>query len=326
MNKSVWIEKLPGGYSVRHRGAGREWFATYEEARKRRSLLQQKLLALRQGVADPTRTIKETFAAYLDDAGRSVGKPWRPETLQFKKEKMAHFLTYKEKLIELDESNLPLYHKQLLARGLALSTIKMTLTEIRAFLNWCVKERFLTENPFKIKIETVDVPRRKIPLSDLLALEKNLDKRFLPYYYLLMEHGTRRGETLKACGSDINLKDRTWFIPGRNSKGKKDRTLPLGPQSVKVLSQEPLPQGLLFPGWNKTTPRYYLNKARKLTEKQLGRSLGKIFPHLFRHTRASNWRGNQYAMMAYMGWSSAEMGKLYSHPDIEDLRREADRE
>jgi integrase len=320
LHKSVWIERLPRGYSVRRRGAPREWVSTYQEAQKRKLELRSKLIAEKQGQSDPTLKLRDTFYSYLDWCERHE---YRPSTLRFKKDHMRDFVSFKLKLSEITEASLQAYNIRLTASKLSATTIKIRLTEIRAFLNWCVKQKLLDVSPFSLEIRAVDTNRQKIEGEILKGIERHLDKCFRLFYYLICDHGTRRTETLMAQKEHFDLSKKTWFIPASNTKGKYDRTIPLSDRACNEVAA--YPPGPLFPGWQSTTPRWYLGKARKALEKELGKPVPRIFPHLFRHTRASNWQGNPYAMMEFMGWKSWQMAKRYSHHNVEDLRREANK-
>lgn len=344
MKKSVSIERLPGGYSVRHwvltgetnpftgkpvYKRQRQWVADHNAAQELKARLRLQKAAKQQGLADPTLTTVAAFDEYIEWCRTHPHKrgDYRPATLEFKIDHMRDFIKEKTLLQDITEPAITAFERKMHKQGLSLTTIKMRLTEIRAFLNWCVKEaKYIEMSPFKLSIRIPTTPRRKLSVTEIEQFETYLDPKFIPLYTLIKEHGTRVTETLLARGEDISLANRTWFIPAANAKGKMDRTIPLSLASVaalSVLGTPELPPGPLFPGWGETAPNYYLSKALKAAKKA-GVVFQHIHPHLFRHTRASNWRGNVYAMMDYMGWKSMAMGKLYSHHDIDDLRREAE--
>jgi integrase/recombinase XerD len=330
MRLTVWHEQslLTGKYSVRwyNPDTGKKERAlcdTFKEMQIKKNEIKNYLINKKHGKGELSLNVKDVFDSYLAYCERNN---YRPGTIRIKKESLTAFVVAVDKLSDITETFIKSWKTEMESNKYSPTTISIRLRDCRAFLNWCVEEKLLVSNPFNLTIKDVKVNRRKIPAHELSLLEKHLDPKFKLYFFLIVDHGTRRGETLLMMGENVNLKTRTWTIPGEITKNHESRTIPLSDRAVKALKDfvdiktDQLPPGLLFKGWCATTPRWYLNKAKKAAN-----ITNPIYPHLFRHTRASNWQGNTYALMDYMGWKSWAMGKRYTHTHVEDLRREAEK-
>lgn len=319
MKKSVWTEKLPGGYSVRYwketsPGAfrqQREWFADYNTAQKFAANKRMQLLAKQQGTADPTLKPSDLFDLYL----QTLAHTHRPETIELK----THALkSYFQSNTQLTNGSLKVWKTEML-KAYNINTVGLRLREMRAFCNWCVKEGYLQESPFK----GVEVPQgkevgRKLEIAELRALLENADPSFKPYLMFLVHTGARRTETLKTKWSDLDLKAGTWTIPGENSKSKKTRYVPLDPALTELLTALPKPSSHVFEGWTTNTPHFRLRQAARRAG-----ILGRLRLHDLRHTFASHWQGDPRILADVVGWSGLGMLRRYSHFNLENARREA---
>ena len=322
MRETVWHEQSTrtGKYSVR-------WYDpttgkkqrlrcdTFQECKAKKIELKSKLQNHRSGGGEPNALVWEVFERYIAWCERSN---YRSETIRLKRVAMKEFTKIFSQIYKITEDELARWKSSMELRY-SPTTVSIRLREARAFLNWCVEEgRVLTATPFKIVIKEVKVARRRVSEQEIEALEKTIPARFRPYFLLIVDHGTRVRETLQMRWDMVDLDQKTWLIPGSISKNHEDRVIPLSDRCVEALRGLSRTSELVFDGWGKVTPNHYLKRAAK----RAGLT-GPIHPHLFRHTRASNWKGNVYALKDYMGWKSWSMGKRYSHHNIDDLREQA---
>ncbi len=335
MKTTVWYEqsKLTGSYSVRwyDPATGRKMrylCDSFRDAQKKKAEISNKLHNYRSGKGEPDSPSSEVFEKYILWCERN---DYRKETIRLKRENFNSRLNAMPLMKDYTEANINTWYKSLvnstsrLGHKYSATSVSIRLRECKAFLNWCVNNGFIPENPFKIPIYSPETERRKLTPEEIEIIESKLDDRFKPYFYILVDHGTRRGETLKMEWNDIDFEKRLWHIRAAVCKTKRARVIPLTDRVIGLLNAMPRASERVFSGWCDTTPRWYLNKARKAAELELKKPLAPIFPHLFRHTRASNWQGTTPALMKYMGWTSVAMAMRYSHFSPEDLRKEAEK-
>lgn len=317
MKKSVWIERLPRGYSVRYWEASsvrREWFATHNEAQARKAKVKLKLLAAQQGLIDPTLTPIDCLQVYLKD----IGTVSRASTLKMKETNLTRFLKDLGSMTDLNETFVRTLKERLL-KDYSVSSVSIYLREIRAFCNWAMKNNYLREYPFtNVRIPKGAEIGRKLELEELRGIIEAADARFKPYLMFLIHTGARRGEICKAKWAYINFHNKTWIIPKEDSKTKEPRTIPLNDKVIEALKLLPREGELVFKDWTLFTPRWYLRKALKKAKIS-----GRVRIHDFRHTFASHWNGRPGSLMEWVGWKSASMIKRYSHFSVADLRKEA---
>lgn len=325
MKKSVSIERLPGGYSVRYWEAShrkRKWFQDYKLAQKFEADKKLALLAKAQGQIDPTLKPIDLFRKYLQSL--SSNPDYREATVQLKYDALYNYMIGLASTERLGPKYLQVYmmEKQYNINGMALR-----LRELKAFNNWCVREGYLENDLFTIerqdgKKEKFLIPKgtevgRKLEIEEAKKLLLNSSPKFQLFIAFLLGHGSRFGETYKTKREDLNLAQAVWHIPPKNNKAKKDKYIPLAPFVMKKLLETTLPDtGRIFP---KNNIYRMFNAAKKKAGIQ-----GKLRIHDMRHTFASHWKGDIRDLMANMGWSSVEMLKKYSHPTVEDIRKEAE--
>lgn len=319
MRKSVWIERLPGGYSVRYWQEvapgvfrqPREWFEDHNLAQKFAATKKLQLLAKQQGVIDPTLKPNDLFQSYL----QSLKLTHRPETIELKHQALKRYFE-EHKLLSLETIKA---WKLKMAQTYHINTIHIRLREMRVFCNWCVKEQHLQESPFKgVEIPPGQEVGRKLEINEVKRILEASDVTFKPYLLFLIYTGGRRTEIIKTTWSDLDLEKGVWFVPAANSKSKKDRYVPLNPSLTELLKCLPRPSARVFDGWTTNTPHWYLKKAQTKAG-----VIGRVRVHDFRHTFASHWSGDPRILMDMLGWTSSAMIKRYSHFNLENVRQEA---
>jgi integrase len=201
-------------------------------------------------------------------------------------------------------------------------TIAMRLRDLRAFINWCVRNHKLDSNPFVgIQIPKGAEVGRKLTAQEIQALYENTEGLFRTYFVLALETGARQGETLKARWEHINLSTGSWHIPAENCKTKITRTVPLSSKAIEALTQAtPKPSGFVFEGLTKNSASHYWKETKKRAAIQ-----GRLRLHDLRHTMASNWRGRAASLRDLCGWKTNQMMMRYTHIEHEELKQEVDK-
>lgn len=212
----------------------------------------------------------------------------------------------------------------------AARTIRLRIQSLSLFLDWCVNEEFIKENPCS------RIPKPKLPKSlpkhltedqvgKLLAWTKNF-----PYYCdyertrataiisTFIYTGIRKAELLDLKFNDVDLENKTLFV--RLGKCGKDRLIPLHPSLIEILSDYLKDRKRL----KKCCPHFFTSLTRDagLGETALKRLVLKLrtksgihfYPHLLRHTFATlmlEGGCNLYALSKMMGHSDIKTTTIY---------------
>ena len=159
--------------------------------------------------------------------------------------------------------------------------------------------------------------QRRLKAGEYIALEIAADKTKNPYLWplvvLAIETGMRRSELLGLTWDNINLKNRTAYLP--DSKNGSSRTVPLSSKALALISDLNKTQAYLFPvsdnairlSWDKLKKRAKLNDLRF---------------HDLRHEAISRFfeRGLSVAEVALIsGHKDPRMLMRYTHLKAEDV-------
>ena len=204
---------------------------------------------------------------------------------------------------------------------------------LRAFLNWCIKQNYLSKSPLttnapKLPIKTMPIFTDADVLAMLKACNDNNGLRDRAIILTLYDTGMRLGELLGVKLTDIEIEGRHVTVLG---KGNKKRTLQISAKTLKAIWQY-----LKL----RRSPQFDLlwlsEEERPLTEsglKQIIRRIAKraniegkkLGPHTFRHTFANNFLdagGDPLDLKYLLGHSSLKMVENYSkaHQERRALR------
>lgn len=339
MKKSVWIERLTKGYSVRHwnpdtpasLSPDRDYFEDHNLAQKRKAELRLKLSAKQQGKIDPTISPSLCFQKYVTYMEERPDD-FRPSTIQMKKESLEVYLEQIPVMSSLSPKH---FSEYMIQKGYNVTTRSIRLRNFRAYCNWCWSEGYLNFNPMVItsgdgKRQKFKIPKgretgRRLELTELASIISAMDDRALLFTLFIAYEGSRKTETLLTDWKDIDLVDNTWTIPATNCKTKRERVIPLAKGVVAKLTTTPPHerQGLLFSGFNPRTPGWYIKKACKKARVHPLVIDGKKkwpTPHDFRHSFVSHWDKDPRILMDMVGWTSLDMLKRYSHFKMAQIR------
>lgn len=219
----------------------------------------------------------------------------------------------------------------------AKSTIARKLAALRSFFQFCIKRRWLDDNPAKV----VSTPRQEKPVPSFLSEEemrnildlapskKPLEMRDKSILELLYATGMRVGELAGLNVEDINLEDRLVRVRG---KGKKERLLPFGRTAAQslhgylrarknLIKDREFEKALFL---NYRGNRLSVRSVQRVVEKVLHFTAvkRKISPHSLRHSFASHLlsRGADLRVIQeLLGHESLATTQKYTHLDLKHL-------
>ena len=217
------------------------------------------------------------------------------------------------------------------------STIGRKLAAIRSFYDFCLKRKWIGENPAKVlatprqdkNVPTFLSEDEMAEFLDLPSSDEPLDLRDRAALELLYASGIRVGELVAIDLVDVGFDERLVRVKG---KGKKERLVPFGKKAEVSLrtylrARPDLLKGRL--GQN----AFFLNyKGGRLTSRSVERIVGKyirrtavsrkISPHSLRHSFASHLlsRGADLRVIQeLLGHASLATTQKYTHLDLKQL-------
>lgn len=131
----------------------------------------------------------------------------------------------------------------------SLGYVKSALDVLKVVFNRALILKKITVNPMagvtfgnftKAKIRPKGARLRHVAVVDLLAAWAEAfasDPAGVALMVLMLTHATRISETRLAKWKNIHLDAGEWFIPGADTKSKRDHLLPLTPQAVAFLQR-----------------------------------------------------------------------------------------
>jgi tyrosine recombinase XerC len=219
----------------------------------------------------------------------------------------------------------------------AKSTVGRKLAAMRSFYDFCVRRKWMAENPAKI----LATPRqdKRVPsflseeeaasLLELPAGTRPIDLRdraILEFFYAT---GMRVSELVGLDDGDVHFGERLVRVRG---KGKKERLVPFGRKAEETLraylAARPALQEQGPPG-----PAVFLNyRGERLTTRSVQRMVRayirktavsrKISPHSLRHSFASHLLGrgaDLRVIQELLGHASLATTQKYTHVDLRQL-------
>ena len=215
--------------------------------------------------------MERIIALYMDDCH---SRQLRPKTMQSYEQALRLFATWVEEKHEITQVeavkdiHIRSYINDLQARGkytfcadreserfnhprnrrdyltkISNTTINNYLRNMRAFFWWLVEVEYIARSPMsKIKLLPDERQAREyLEDNEVVKLLKSLDKSFYPEYrdyvliMLMLDSGTRVGETLSAENSQLDLYERSLHLPADKTKGRKARTVFFSSKTAREL-------------------------------------------------------------------------------------------
>lgn len=283
-----------------------------------------------------------SFEKYLSALGRSVHtvKAYGAEVRDFGK-----FLADRgQTWTGADKTEIRAYLFELKGRDLNNASISRSLSSLRAFYRWLVREGVMDNNPAasvagpkrskkqalfltEREAETLLEPDEEKPESDGI-----MARRDQAVFELIYSAGLRVGELVRLNTGDLDFKNTAIMV--RLGKGGKDRLVPFGQPAAEALTAwlavrnglvDPEVSGeALFLG--RRGKRLGDREVRRVMEARLNaRGLdGHYSPHSLRHSFATHLLSagaDLKAIQEMLGHSSLATTERYTHLDLERLRR-----
>lgn len=236
------------------------------------------------------------------------------------------FLGAGSPLDALTLSQLRGYYLALREKGLSSVTIQSYIRAVRSFLTWCYREDYIPQD-LSAKFRLPKAQRKEIDtLTDsevqrLLACfnpRSLLQLRNLCICSLMLDSGLRRDEVVTLSLPLLHVREGYAIV---NGKGNKQRTVPLGLHTRKLLlrylSRRPgcAPSDRVF--LKADLSPVSGNTVRQMFDRLKVRAeIPRLKAHLLRHTFATRYLengGDMYSLQQILGHTSLEMVKRYVH-------------
>jgi integrase len=218
--------------------------------------------------------------------------------------------------------------------GIGPATINRELSLLKTILYAAEADGIIISNPIRgQRLKKLEEPEgrektileMKLTDSDYHRLIDRASEHFKPILEIAFITGMRCGEILKMRWKDTDLKVGTIRIPKENSKSKKERIIPIGPDLYKTFDGiERKGEYVFMNDWTGKR-RKDINEAFKAACKKAeipcGRKEGLTF-HDLRHVAAYNLAKvtNIVTASKILGHSSIQMTMRYIHPTDADKR------
>lgn len=251
---------------------------------------------------------------------------------------MASFLERKKiPLQKIDNVLLRTFLADLFERGMKKSTIARKLAAMRSFFQFCLRMKWIADNPAKI----VATPKqdRYLPsflseeeveiFLDLPQSDRPRDLRDRALLELLYATGLRVSELVGIDRDDLNFSERLIRVKG---KGKKERIVPFGKTAEERLAEYLKKRALINRGsideqavfLNYRGQRLTARSVERIVDKHIEKSATrrKISPHSLRHSFASHLlsRGADLrAIQEFLGHESLATTQKYTHMNLKQL-------
>ncbi len=220
---------------------------------------------------------------------------------------------------------------------LSSSTAATRYRFLQQFFKWATAEGEIESSPMA-NLAPPAVEEKLVPIisdADLIALldacdgKEFTERRDTAIVRLLLDSGLRAGEITAIALADVDIDDGAVVVTG---KGNKPRICPFGYKTAEALDRY-----LRTRGRHKlhARPELWLSPKGALSQSGLAQVLnrraaqagiGKLHPHMFRHTFSHRWLangGNESDLQALAGWSSNQMIQRYGASARSERARQA---
>jgi len=217
------------------------------------------------------------------------------------------------------------------------TTIGRKLAALRSFYDFCLRKKYVTENPAKI----LSRPRleQRVPsflsedetaaLLDLPKGSEPLERRDRAILELFYATGIRVSELVGIEAPDIHFSERLVRVRG---KGKKERIVPFGRKALEALEDYRRARPALAEGGDESEALFLNYRGGRLTTRSVQRMVHKyirqtavarkISPHSLRHSFASHLLGrgaDLRVIQELLGHASLATTQKYTHVDLKQL-------
>jgi len=220
-------------------------------------------------------------------------------------------------------------------RGLAARSIHRSLSALRTFFRFLIRERLVTANP----AEQVAAPRMERSLPRVLAPEQASALMQRPEQGFEGVRDRALVELLYSCGLrvseaaalDLTALDRRAGEVRALGKGRKTRIVPVGRKALEALDAYlPLRAERADAG---ETALFLTRRGRRMSVRAMQQRVrrlsgGAASPHTLRHSFASHLlesSGDLRAVQELLGHANLSTTQIYTHLDIQQLSAAYDR-
>jgi site-specific recombinase XerD len=256
------------------------------------------------------RLARQTIIGYRCDFG---------QFLEFLREQGRWGLPSQDQVRAFSETNIRDYQYHMAAMEWRTNTVRRRLVELNRFGTWLLQRGHLTANP----LAEIIIPKRPHLLPPVVewsvveqAVATERQPRARAILALLAYAGLRRGEVMGANVGDYAGESQHLRVHG---KGSKDRVVPLPGPAIEAL------EGHLRHRWRaRPEEPLFITRHGRISHqvvsaavRRAGRRLGvKLYPHLFRHTYATellNRKADLRVIQKLLGHESVATTKIYTH-------------
>lgn len=208
---------------------------------------------------------RDTFAAALDDFIETHCKRNNRPSTAAETEKLLRFYFLpgwsRRAVPDLEKADVAEVLEGILERG-KVSAARHAFAAVRKFLNWCVEEGLIEQNPIAGMKSPGRHNSRERVLSDdeIVRFWKhtagNSDTAIIVMRLLLLT-AQRCSEVCGMAWSELDLKAARWTIPATRTKNNKAHMVPLSPLAVGLIKSVPrTTSDLVFPARGKPEQAY----------------------------------------------------------------------
>ncbi|HNQ21669.1 MAG TPA: tyrosine recombinase XerC [Phycisphaerae bacterium] len=245
---------------------------------------------------------------------------------------MAVEVNLNQRLCEVDTARVKMFLAFLGTQNYSKSTIARKLATLRSFYKFCMRRSYITNHP----LATIRTPKQDKRLPKFLELEQInklfatpdqntlLGARDRAIFEVLFATGVRVSELVDLNFADLDVPNQVIRIRG---KGKKQRTVPIGPTALAAIQRyvdmrRGDPRGATF-----NQEALFVNKhGQRLSTRSVRRKLDKyltecgldptISPHTLRHSFATHMLNNGAdlrSVQELLGHQSLSTTQIYTH-------------
>lgn len=276
--------------------------------------------------------LRDLLEEYIFD---NLTKNFTEKTIKNKRHEFKHFQNFMsekrgiEEIDSITSHDLKAYIRSKQIAGLQQQSIVSMLKMIKAFLNWCVKEEYLQENPMN-KVEMPKVPKKVITgfttsevarMIKVFTYNDYFEARNKAIIGMLCDCGLRSMEIRGL--RNVDIKDTTMLV---NGKGNKQRTVFISPHLKKILIRYERIKKEHFSDKLVQTDHYFLSylgaglshlgiyRIIKEAGERAGIENKRVSPHIFRHYYAVQTL-NSGSIDVY------SLSRLLGHSDVSTTQR-----
>ncbi|MES2215589.1 MAG: tyrosine-type recombinase/integrase [Pseudomonadota bacterium] len=262
-------------------------------------------------------TFKELFDRYINEYAKHNAKSWKNIVSQM--DRQAKYL-YDKKISTIKKGDILKIFNDL--TNISIYAANSFLGISSPVFNKAIEWGLLEQNPVTgIKKHKQKSRDRYLVLEEIPrffnALEEEANEKIRDYILLSLYTGARRSNVLSMRWDNISFNDKTWYIPGHNTKNGEPQLLPLVDEAMKILQERKKHSDSasewVFP--SSTSSSGHLQEPKKVWRRVLERAgLENLRLHDLRRTHGS-WLSiagaNTYIISKALNHKSSQSTDVY---------------